>query len=106
MVSEVNTRQPPVRHDICLFIGGAPGEHIPFGRTRNLSLSGIFLVTKARPAIDTEREISFVWGEETYVCQARVIRHADDGIGLAFIHPADEFIHAIKEVCHGPIIAS
>lgn len=90
-------RVPAARYDITLFIGQGD-EGIPLGHTRNLSLSGIFLETDARPPVDSVQEISLVWGEQTYVCRARIVRHADDGIGLTFLDPDQGFCWALDEI--------
>lgn len=88
------------RHKVTVFIG--EGEEMdPFGRTRDLSVSGIFLETEQRPAIGTEREISVVWGDDTFVCMAKVVRHDADGIGLTFIDPPAPFIAAITDIIDG-----
>jgi hypothetical protein len=85
------------RSPVSLFVGlGEPGE--PPGRTRNISLGGVFLETKKRPELTTLVDLWFVWGEETFVGKARVVHHADDGIGVAFVDPEADFLKALAEI--------
>jgi len=86
------------RYKITLFVGGDPEEFVPIGRTTDLSSSGIFLETDKRPGIGSDEQISFVWGDETYFCKARVVRHADNGIGLEFQDPDAGFQWALAEI--------
>jgi len=85
------------RFPVTLFIGNA-NDSIPLGRSRNVSLSGVFVETKTRPELNTTLEIWFVWGEEVCSCTARVVRHAEDGVGLTFIDPEALFIRALQEM--------
>jgi hypothetical protein len=85
------------RHPISLFVGlAADGD--PPGRTRNISVSGLFLETGKRPPVGSLVDLWFVWGEDTFTGKARVIRHAQDGIGLAFVEPDKLFLDAIAEI--------
>jgi len=86
------------RHNVSLFVGSAGQDTEPFGHARNLSLSGVFLETAARPAVDSMRELVFIWGDDTLTCSARVVRHAPDGVGLAFIDPEPAFVHLLREI--------
>ena len=94
-------RQQPddrnVRHQVNLFVGlGTGGE--PPGLTRNISLSGLFVQTPTRPPVGSTVDLWFVWGEDTFVGKARVIRHASDGIGVAFLEPDTLFLGALAEI--------
>jgi hypothetical protein len=97
------SREP--RQTIALFIAKAqnqaPDVPIPFGCTRNLSRSGMFLVTEERPPVGMLRRISLVWGEETFFCTARVMRHQADGIALKFEACDPGFRVAISEILAG-----
>jgi len=85
------------RTPVSLFVGlGQEGE--PPGRTRNISLGGVFLETKKRPDVASLVDLWFVWGEETFVGKARVVHHADDGIGVAFVEPEPDFLKALAEI--------
>lgn len=90
------------RHSVTLFIGGGPTDDgslpIPVGRTKDLSCSGIFLLTDARPPIGALRKISLVWGDDIYFARARVIRHADAGIGLSIVDAEPGFVVAVREI--------
>lgn len=100
MSSESDRRAPPPRHLATLFV--TLGEDmVPFGRTRDLSTSGIFLITEQRPPVASLCSIAFVWGEFAYQCQARVVRHASDGVGLAFVTFDESFARAIEEILDG-----
>lgn len=90
-------QQPAPRYRVTVFIGQGE-EMIPFGRTRDLSVSGMFLETEARPALDSEQKIAIVWGDDTCVCRAKVVRHADDGIGMTFMTPDATFMNAVREI--------
>ena len=68
------------------------------GRTRNVSISGLFLETGERPGIESVVDLWFVWGDDTYVAKARVMRHAEDGIGVAFVEPDPLFLGALAEI--------
>jgi hypothetical protein len=85
----------PQRHDVPLFI--RLGDS-PIGRTRNLSATGVFLETDARPAVGSHDELTIAWGEDLYTCTVRVVRHAADGIGLVFEGPDDYFTQAVQEI--------
>ncbi len=85
------------RSPVALFVVlGQEGE--PPGRTRNISLGGVFLETKKRPEVGSVVDLRFVWGEETFVGKARVVHHADDGVGVAFIDPEADFLKALAEI--------
>jgi hypothetical protein len=91
------TPQRYPRQPVSLFVGlGKTNE--PPGRTRNMSMSGLFLETAARPAVESLVDLWFVWGEDTFVGKARVIRHAKDGVGLAFVEPDSLFLSALAEI--------
>jgi hypothetical protein len=88
-------REP--RHRVSLFVGLGT-NHEPPGHTRDISLSGLFLETALRPAVGETVDMWFVWGEDTFTGKARVIRHAEDGIALAFIEPDPLFLEALSEI--------
>lgn len=71
---------------------------VPFGRTRDLSVSGVFLETDERPYVGTVREIAVVWGDDTFFCSARVVRHSNDGIGLVFVEPPRPFLDVVTDI--------
>jgi hypothetical protein len=85
----------PPRHVVPLFISLG---NTPVGRTRNLSATGIFVETAVRPAIGSEHELSLAWGDSTHSCNVKVVRHADDGIGVSFCTPDAFFSQAIAEI--------
>lgn len=87
----------PQRHCVNLFVSSGD-EMLPFGRTRDLSVTGIFVETTTRPAIDSIVNIGLVWGDDSLVCAARVARHASEGIGLHFVNPDTFFLRAITEI--------
>jgi hypothetical protein len=91
------TKRRPPRHRVTLFVS-AGEEPVPFGRTRDLSVTGLFVETKERPPIETVVNLGLVWGEDSLVCAARVIRHTGDGIGLSFVKPDAFFLRAISEI--------
>lgn len=94
------------RQSVALFIGGHPHQEgeppLPFGRTRDLSASGVYVVTPERPAVGELRRISLVWGADTFFCQARVIRHGSDGVALQFQQPDPSFRRALQEILDPP----
>lgn len=85
----------PRRQDIPLFI--RLGE-TPIGRTRNLSVTGIFVETKVRPEVGSIHDLWLAWDDSTFSCPVRIVRHAGDGLGLAFIEPDAFFLQAIREI--------
>ena len=85
------------RFPVSLFIGEAD-KSTPLGRSRDVSLSGVFVETPHRPDIDTHCEIWFVWGEDIYSANAKIVRHADDGIGVTFIDPDPLFLRVLQEI--------
>jgi len=92
---------PAPRQPVTLFI--CRGEEMqPFGRSRDLSLSGLFLETRDRPPLGATPDIALVWGDGTFMCKTKVMRHADDGIGLQFIDPDPAFLGAVQEILNGP----
>ena len=92
------------RHPVSLFVGlGDHGD--PPGRTRNISLSGLFVETPSRPPVGSDVQLWFVWGEDTFVGKAKVVRHANDGIGVAFVEPDTLFLGALAEILGIPALA-
>ncbi|HET6345975.1 MAG TPA: PilZ domain-containing protein, partial [Myxococcota bacterium] len=85
----------PARHDVPLFT--RLGE-VPIGRTRNLSVTGVFLETEARPPIGSRDDLTIAWGDQVVSCVVRVVRHATDGIGLVFVDPDSAFSQAVQEI--------
>lgn len=75
-----------------------PAQMQPLGVSRDLSRSGIFVVTDRRPALGSETHIGFVWGDDTLVTAARVMRHAPDGLALAFVDPSQDLLDAVDEI--------
>ncbi len=90
-------RTRPQRHSVSLFVSSGE-QPVPFGRTRDLSLTGIFVETEQRAQVGAVLNLSFVWGEDALVCAARVVRHAKDGIGLMFVNPDAYFLRAVSEI--------
>jgi len=86
------------RHAVSLFVGTGNDGSVPFGRARDLSVTGVFLETEARPALESVHEVSLVWGDDTVECGARVIRHTDEGVGLAFIEPDGSFRNVVDDI--------
>ena len=89
------TRAP--RHTVTIFLTTG-AEMAPFGRTRDISESGAFVETAERPAVGSTHELAIVWGEDTLVCTAKVVRHAADGVGVAFVNPEASFRAAVAEI--------
>jgi hypothetical protein len=87
------------RHRVAVFIGEGE-DTVPFGRSRDLSTSGVFLETDQRPRIGSERQLSVVWGKDTFLCRAKVVRHDSSGIGLAFVNPPPPFLHVVEDIIH------
>jgi hypothetical protein len=85
----------PARHDAPLFT--RLGDE-PIGRTRNLSMTGVFLETDVRPPVGSRDDLTIAWGEGVVSCAVRVVRHAADGIGLAFEDPDSAFSQAVQEI--------
>ena len=90
----------PPRHKVPLFI--CLGE-MPIGRTRNLSRTGVFIETAMRPDVGSLHELRLAWDKTTYVCVVRVVRHARDGIGVAFSELDSFFAQAVAEILNEPL---
>jgi hypothetical protein len=90
-------RRPPGRKNASLFVGSTSGV-ISFARTRDLSITGIFLETEARPAAGSTLEITLAWGDDVFSCHARVVRVADDGFALIFVDPDTFLMQALHEI--------
>jgi hypothetical protein len=88
-------REPRQKIGLLVGIGGTASAA---ARTRDISLSGLFLETAERPPIGDLIDVWFVWGDDTFTGKAHVIRHADDGIGIAFVEPDNAFLGALAEV--------
>ena len=97
MTDPKNSFTPAPRHVVTVFLTTGV-EMRPFGRTRDLSVSGAFVETSVRPEVGTDHEIAMVWGEDTFVCLARVVRHTEDGIGLNFLNADDTFRIAVEDI--------
>jgi hypothetical protein len=97
MTSDPTKLRPP-RHQVSLFVGSSDADTVPFGRARDLSITGLFLETETRPAIGSTREVVFIWGDDTLSCKAKIVRHAANGVGLEFIDPDALFLQAVKEI--------
>ena len=98
------------RQRVTVFIGDVTGsdewrvptsEALPLGATRDVSISGMFLTTRKRPAIGSILEITIVWGDDSGRTKAEVIRHEEDGIALRFVDPGDGFEYIIAQVASG-----
>ena len=94
---ENEKRKPPERFKVTVFIGTGE-EFEPFGKTRDISSSGMYIETKLRPEIGSKHQISFVWGEDSYFCSAEIVRHAEDGVGITYLDADTSFKYAIEEL--------
>ena len=97
MVDEGETPTRAPRYTVTVFL--TAGEEMrPFGRTRDLSVTGAFVETSDRPPLGEVRELAIVWGEDTLVSSARIARHAADGVGVTFVDPPEAFQKAVSEI--------
>ena len=94
-IDDKKARQP--RYTVTMFIGGHEIGS-PLGHSKNLSVTGMLLATDERPPLDSQATINIAWGREVYECDVRVVRHADDGIGIEFVEPDTQFTWAINEI--------
>jgi hypothetical protein len=92
MAQQIARRVP-----VTLFIGEAD-KSVPFGKSRDISTSGIFVETTARPPVGSIQVIWFVWGEEVCTSKARIVRHERDGVALTFEGKDPGFEQALKEI--------
>ncbi|MEE8408992.1 MAG: PilZ domain-containing protein [Myxococcota bacterium] len=90
-------RRLPGRRKASLFVG-SDIDPVSFAHSRDLSLTGLFLETNARPEVGSEHEISIAWGAYIYTCTARVVRQAPDGVALTFVATDTFFLQAIQEI--------
>ncbi len=93
--NEKPTRAP--RRRVTLLIGNGEAQR-PMGRSRDISVSGAFVETALRPTIDTTHTVSLVWGDDIHQSQARIVRHEEDGIGIAFLAPDQGFLNAVEDI--------
>ena len=100
MAPEADSVSRAPRFNVTIFVTSGQ-EMLPFGRTRDLSLSGAFVETTERPPIGDVREFAIVWGDDTLVCSARIARHAQDGVGITFMNPEEFFEKGVEEILHG-----
>lgn len=73
-------------------------DDTPLGSAQNLSESGILVKTDQRPPIGSVHKINFSWGHASCVLDARVVRHAENGIAFAFVKPDDFATRLLDEV--------
>jgi hypothetical protein len=85
------------RRPVVLLYGSSKDPRL-FGKTRDLSKSGVFVETSLRPELESVLEISLAWRTDVWSCRARVARHAADGLGLVFIEPSPEFLRGVAVV--------
>jgi hypothetical protein len=67
---------------------GADDDPRLFGRSRDVSSSGAFVEWPNEVPLGAVVDVSFAWHDELLSCKARVVRYADDGLGLAFVNPS------------------
>lgn len=91
-----NQKERHARHSVNLFLGIAGADGRP-ARTRNVSLSGFFIETTERPTVGELVGVWFIWDDDSFSVTGRVIRHADDGIGITFVEPDRDVIRALGE---------
>ena len=66
--------------------------------SKNLSISGLFLFASKPWKVGAVRSLSIEHGERRLTCQAEVRRVTDEGMGLTFLAPADEFVQGIVQI--------
>ncbi|MEO1173800.1 MAG: PilZ domain-containing protein, partial [Myxococcota bacterium] len=67
------------------------GERSTACMTRNVSLTGVFLLTKERWSPDTIVRLEIIRDGERFAVQGQVKFAADDGVALAFHQPTADF---------------
>lgn len=78
-------------------------------RCRNLSLQGAFIeMGLPLPPLDATVDLDFVASQDgvsrLHHVRAKVIRHADDGVGLLFSDFRPQLDHFLEQVYHGRAI--
>ena len=91
----MESRSP--RHKVTLFMAERP-EGPPFGVTRDVSRTGMYVVTEHRPALHGDLALYCVWGDDRVACDVKVIRHGDDGVGISFIRRSDLLDYALAQL--------
>jgi len=94
-----NTRSAP-RFRIALFLCASANQE-PIGRTRDISLSGMFFLTANVPPVGSTIAVDFVWGEELYGLTGRVVRRDPDGVALQF-----DMLDASSEIALRDVLGS
>lgn len=97
-MSAADRQRRPTRHGVSLYFGTNDQDIEPFGRARDLSRTGLFVETKQRPPIGSMRELVLMWGRDTLTVPAKVVRHAEDGVGMCFVNPDAAFLAVIAEI--------
>ena len=85
------------RHTITLFMAEHPDGNT-FGVTRDVSQTGMYVLTKYRPPVDEPIDLYFVWGDDRVECPVTVIRHDHDGVGVSFKQRNDLLDYALAQL--------
>ena len=87
------------RRFLATLLTESSGEsHSAFGPVKDLSRSGLYVFTGARPEIGAVEDFSFSWSGKRVQCKVRVVRHSDDGIGVEFVDPSDKVLAGIERI--------
>jgi hypothetical protein len=93
---KLRNRQYPRLATRCDFIVRIQGEEYR-SNSANLSFGGAFLETIATPPVGTDIELELHSQEHNGSCMARVVHQSDNGIGITFLDPSEEFADAVYE---------
>lgn len=85
------------RRDVPVLVARGP-QLIAFGCTRDLSETGMYVRTEDRPGIGDVDDVHVNWGHDLVSCQARIVRHGNDGVGLTFVGLDPMFRYVLAEM--------
>jgi hypothetical protein len=66
--------------------------------TKNISVSGLFLLTRKPWKSGTRRSLEIQHGERRLISRAEVTRVNDEGMGLSFLSPEDGFVQGLLRI--------
>ncbi len=66
--------------------------------SKNISVSGLFLLAAKPWRIGTKHELEIHHNDKRLRCRAEVIRHTPEGMGLTFLAPEDSFVQELLQI--------
>lgn len=73
----------------------------PWGVVRDMSVTGFRIDTQHLLAVGTNVGLMLIWGDDEHESKARVVRHCEGGLAVAYVDPSTTFVNAISEAIEG-----